>query len=72
MLGQRALIKKVKLYKDKFPVAVMTDNEEDILVGWVLTHPDPAVFKDKLEHYDVIEDYYPDRPEDSYYLRKSM
>jgi len=44
MLGQRALIKKVKLYKDKFPVAVITDNEEDILVGWVLTHPDPAVF----------------------------
>jgi len=40
-----------------------------MIVGWVLTHPNLAVFEKALKMYDKIEQYNPQAPESSLYKR---
>ena len=48
-----------RLYRDQYAVAVLNpDGSEDgRVVGWVLAHPDPRVFEEKLRDYDRIEGF---------------
>merc|ERR1711907_93009 len=57
MLGQKAVVHSARLYHDDYAVAVVKSDlkEEGCVVGWVLTHPDPEVFKQKLRDYDRTE-----------------
>jgi len=48
MHAQKAIVKSAKLYRDQYAVAKLNEDpntEDGLVVGWVLTHPDPAVFK---------------------------
>ena len=60
MHGQKAIVKTAKLYYDTYAVAKLEEDqskEERQIVGWALTHPDPNLFKMKLQSYDQIEGF---------------
>ena len=55
MHAQKAIVKSAKLYKGNYAEARLTDDpskEDGRVVGWVLTHPDPGFFEEKLKRYD--------------------
>ena len=48
---------------------MLTKNESDKVIGYVLSHEDPAIWKQKLEHYDSIEEFKEDDYDGSWYKR---
>ena len=65
MQGQKGYVKGVRLYRDHYAVAVFDKYNQALsgkgkvkeghLVGWVLTHPDPKFWKERLAFFDKIE-----------------
>ena len=53
----------------QYASTVLTNDPSDSVVGYVLSHNDPDVWKRKLEHYDSIEDFNPNDYEGSWYKR---
>ena len=68
MTARKAIVKGAQLFKDSYAVAIL-ERPGHHVVGWVLTHDDDAVFKEKLEGYDRIEGYNADNPEQGLYMR---
>ena len=68
MTARKAIVKGAQLFKDSYAVAVL-GREGHHVVGYVLTHDDEEVFKQKLAGYDRIEGYNAEDPEKGLYMR---
>ena len=57
------------MFQGEYAEAVLTGDQTDIIVGYVLTHENPETWKEKLLHYDSIEKFKEDDYENSWYKR---
>ena len=69
MTAKKGKVIGAKMYQMQYASTVLTKDPSDSVIGYVLTHHDPEVWKRKLEHYDGIEDFKPDDYENSWYKR---
>ena len=74
MNAQPASISGAKLYEDTYASLVFDNCGDDdtckrtssVVIGWVLTCSDPALFQRKLEQFDRIEGYIPNNKNSIY------
>ena len=72
MTCRKASVAGVKLYQGEYAQAVLTGDQSDIIIGFVLTHDNPEIWKEKLLHYDGIEKFSEDDYENSWYKRDTV
>ena len=69
MTAKKAKVFGAKMYQMQYASTVLTKDINDSVTGYVLSNDDPAVWKQKIEHYDRIESFNPDDYENSWYKR---
>ena len=69
MKAKKAYLYCAKLFYEEYAFAVLNQSPNDKVIGYVLSHADTDFFNQKLKMYDSIEDYFPDDPANSDYLR---
>ena len=71
MTARKAIVKGVGLYQHHYAAAIFGKEGKQV-VGFVLTHDDNKVFKEKLQNYDRIEGYNAQNPAKGLYQRDEV